>query len=339
MKTDKELSLKKNLYRMLQGYKYTQLLYLAAKMGIADLLHDKPKNIQDLARLTKVNIHILNRILRAFISTGLIIKSEDSFFQTTPLGELIRKGNPHSLYEIALYTGEVLYPAWGGLLHTLQTGETSFNHVFGMGIFEYFNKNAQIQGNFNNYLAQISSQIAKLLINVYDFSSIKKVVDIGGGYGSLITTILKAHPRLTGVLFDMPSVIEEARRRIKSAGILNRCDFVAGNIFDSVPEDGDAYILKWILHDWSDDKCIHILNNCYSAARKDSILLIVEQIMPECIEGYTTVVELDIAMMVQSGGVERTQREYEKLLKLTGFQVIQVRCIDSETYLIEAKPI
>jgi hypothetical protein len=162
-------------------------------------------------------------------------------------------------------------------------------------------------------------------------------VDIGGGHGGLITSILKATPELRGVLFDAPEVIEGARPNIEMAGVADRCETVAGNFFESVPAGGDAYIMKWIIHDWNDELATKILKNCRNQMPANGRLILVDCVVPETDEPHFSKF-IDVNMLVMTGGKERTAKEFEKLLDAAGFKLERVIPTDLPFSIVEAQP-
>ena len=252
---------------MIHGFLNTQMVCAAAKLGIADLLKDGPKSIEDISPTIAVNDQILFRIMRGLVVYGLLVQEEDGRFKLTEVGEYLRTDIPDSMHEQAMYMIET-YQAWGALLHTIQTGEIAFNHVFNMGYFEYCEQNSEFGEQFNRVMVNLTRQMVEAAVAAYDFSSITKIVDVGGGYGTLIAAILKENPHMTGLLFDMVSVVEGAKQHLRDAGVAERCEIASGSFFDSIPEGGGGYILKSILHDWDDDSCIQIPRTAAERWRK-----------------------------------------------------------------------
>ena len=326
------------LSQMLRGYQYSQLLYIAAKTNMADILADGEKDIAELARLIGAKEEILGRVIHGLILCGLMTRNETGRFQLTPLGESLRSDAPGSLSEWAIFIGEVYYPAWGGLLHALRTGQTAFDHIFQMGAFEYLEQNPDARKRFNQFLLQSTKQISGVFLNAFDLSSAKRIVDIGGGQGAFLCMILQACPHLQGILFDRPSAMEDARKQVKTAGLSDRCEMISGDFFDSVPRDGDIYILKWVLQDWEDAKCLTILWNCRNAMGKQAKLLVFERIVPEHIDPSSIWVDPDLHLMVFTGGKERTEAEHRALLSSAGFKITRIIRTDLDMGIIEANP-
>ena len=328
------------LQQMLRGFDVTQLIYVVAKLGVADHLEDGPRSSGELARAVGADPRALYRVLRAVASIGILARRGRDRFELAPLGELLRTGPPNSMRDSAIMWGEEWsWRAWGALLHSVQTGSTAFEHVAGMGLFEYLERNrggaAEI---FNNAMTRGSEAMVDEIVDAYDFSGIAKIVDVGGGHGAFLAGLLKANPQISGVLFDVPSVIEGAGDRIAAAGVADRCELVGGSFFESVPQGGDAYILKWIIHDWEDSKAVAILRNCRSAITEHGRLLLVERLLPAADEPYSQL-RGDITMMVLPGGMERTEAEFRALLESAGFRLSEVIESPSELNVLVGTPI
>jgi hypothetical protein len=315
-----------------------QLVYVAAKLGIADLLQDGPKYSAELAHQVGAHAAVLHRILRAMVSIGLLTEQEDGRFHLTPMGEFLQGTHSGSLRDDAIVYGEE-FRAWGGLLHTVETGETAFDHVFGIGMFTHFAQNPALELHFNRYMAKMTAEIATAVVAAYDFSLIHTLVDIGGGYGTLLTAILTAHPSMQGILFDLPQVLERARRHLAEIECAARCTLVPGSFLESVPAGGDAYILQVVIHDWDDEHALQILEHCRAVIKAHGTLLLVERLMPKRVVQAPEVIQGDINMLVLTGGRERTESEYYRLLATAGFQVTGIIPTHLQWSVIEGRPI
>ena len=232
--------------------------------------------------------------------------------------------------------GEEHYPAWGDLLHSVKTGEIAFDHVFGMRVWEFFAQHPENAKTFDDAMTGMTLAGNDAVLASYDFSPIGKIVDVGGGHGSLIASILKINPQMKGILFDAPPVIEGARRRIEAEGIADRCEVIAGDFFESVPSGGDAYILKWIIHDWGDERAIAILRNCHRVMTEYGKLLLVEAVVPRSSEPHFSKF-VDLNILVKTGGRERTEHEYRTLLEASGFRLTRIIATESAMSVIEGE--
>ena len=299
-----------------------QALYVAAKLGIADLVQDEPKTAEELASATGTHANSLFRVLRALASMG-IFTEQDGRFALTPLAEPLRSNVPGSMRAMAIMLGEEHQRAWGNILHSVRTGETAFDHVYGMHCFEYLEQNPESGATFNDAMTALSSQTHVAVVSNYDFSGIETLVDVGGGHGTLLSLILKANPQLRGKLFDLPHVVNGAPRVLEAHGVTDRCEVSSGDFFKEVPA-GDAYILSHIIHDWVDERSIQILSSCRRAAQGNARLLLVEMVIPEGNDPFWGKwLDLNMLMMTP-GGRERTEQQYRDLLSAAGWEMQRI---------------
>ena len=324
---------------MIAGGRKTQAVYAAAKLGIADQLVDGPKDSSDLAEAVGAHPRALFRLMRARVGLGVFGRHSDGRFHIERNSRLLRSGVPGSLRGSAIMAGEPwFYGAYGGLLHTVRTGETAFDHVHGKGLFDYLSDDPEAAAVFNDAMTDFTAQVIDEVMDAYDFSGISSLVDVGGGHGGLIIAVLHANPGMRGALFDQPTVVDGARRALAEAGVAHRCEAVGGDFFESVPSGYDGYVMKWIIHDWGDDRCALILDNCRRAIDGAGRLLLVERVLPSGNEPSPTAMG-DITMMAVPGGQERTREEYAELLGQSGFELTQVYPTRSEMDIIEASPV
>ena len=288
----------------------------------------------ELAKQVGANPKALLRLMRHLTALGIFTQDESKKFGLTSLGELLRDDNPESMRFNAVFSGEENYKATGDLLHTVRTGETAFNHLYGKGQFEWLAEHPHESSTFNRAMAQSLRRLQNPLES-YDFSGKHLIVDVGGGRGDLITSIIRANPTLKGILFDLPQGIGEAPSLLKANGVADRCQIKEGSFFNSVPEGGDVYVLSRILHDWPDDKVSTILANCRRAIKDDGILLIRDNVLTD---GDELGSQLDITMMIMTGGQERTESEWKNLLHSAGFTLTRMHKKEGYLDLIEARP-
>ncbi len=326
------------LSRML-SYNLTQMIYVVVKLGIPDVLANGPKSVDELASMVNVHSRSLYRLLRALASQGVFIEDRPGHFGLTPLSELLRSVVPGSFYPFALSYGEPWWwKAWGSLLHSVQTGETAFNYVHGMSVFEYLKQNPEAARIFNANMTAMTEIEAQAVVSCYNFSRTRVLVDVGGGHGALVASILRAHPQIHAIIFDLPSVVPGTRRRLEAAGLADRCEIIGGSFFDSIPAGGDTYILKDILHDWDDQPAMTILRNCRHSMGNSARLLIIERVIPAGNDPMPGKL-IDISMLVMSGGLERTEAEYRSLLETAGFHLSHIHPTDADTSILEALPV
>jgi len=326
------------LLQMMTGYWVSQALYVAARLGVADLLADGPRLVEDLAKQTQADAPTLRRLFRALASVGVFTEARSDAFALTPLAALLRTGTPDSMHALAIMYGEEQYRVWGNILHSVKTGETAFNAQFGMSYFEYLAQHPEADRIFNQAMSGYTAQLVHAVVEAYDFSPCRTIVDIGGSYGTLLAAILRGNPAARGVLFDQPHVATAAERHLASAGMADRCTIVSGDFFLEVPSAGDAYLLAQILHDWNDDRCVAILRHCRQAIPAHGKLLVIEVVLPEG-EEPSFGKWLDLHMLVMLGARERTAGEYSALFKAAGFELNRVIPTSAGASVVEAVPI
>ena len=327
------------LFRIITGYRVSQMVYVVAKLGIADLLKEGPKSAEALAQATHVHANSLYRVLRMLASVGIFAEDKEGRFGLTPLAELLQSGVPGSLRPAVLYIVESTeWRSWGELLYTVTTGEPAFQRLYGMNSWEYRAGNAESNEAFDNYMTANTTSQAAAVVAAYDFSGIGTLVDVGGGHGALISAILRAYPEMRGILCDAPHVVRGVRPVLEAEGVADRCETVSCDFFSSVPAGGDAYILKFIIHDWDDESAVAILKSCRQAMPEHSRLLLVENVIPPGNDPHMGKM-IDVNMMVMLGGRERIEPEYRALLEETGFKLSKIVPTRSNLSIIEATPV
>lgn len=319
---------------LLNGYRVTQLLYVAVKLGIADRLAGGPKAVEDLAEMAGAQAEPLYRALRALASLGVFSEVAPRRFALTPLAELLRTDHPHSLCALALNQGEEAYRAWGELLYSLRTGEPAFDHVYGMPRFAYLSQHADANEVFNRTMSDNTGRSASDIVSAYAFPATGVVVDIGGGHGAFLAAVLRTCPGLRGVLFDRPDVVEGAAPTLEAAGVAQRCERVGGDFFMPPLPTGDIYLLRQIIHDWDDAQSITILRHCAQAMAQNSRILVIEALIPPGNEP-SPVKLLDLQMLVMTGGRQRTEEEYRQLYTAAGLQLLRVISTNSPFSIVE----
>jgi hypothetical protein len=324
------------LSQMIWGGLMQQSICVAARMGISDLLAEKPQTAGELAAQTDSHESSLYRVLRLLTSAGIFAENSEQVFSLTPMSELLRSDSPNSMRDIAIMLNEDwMWRAFGELGHSVKTGETAHYKVQGIGSFEFFEQNEEAGKVFNNAMTNMSKTVVPAIVGAYDFSGFGKLVDIAGGHGYLLDGILKASPNLQGILFDLPYVIENAGELLEEEGVAARIERVSGDFFESVPAGADAYLMKHIIHDWDDEKSIKILQNIHRAMNSDGKVLIAEMVVPETSEPSPSKM-LDICMLVMEGGKERTEKEYRELLAAAGFHMTHIVPTRSPFSIVEA---
>lgn len=324
------------MLQMITGFWISQTIQIAARLGLADLVKDGPKTADELARSTGMHAPSLYRALRALASVGVFVEDDQRRFAQTPLSETLRSDTPGSLRWMAMVElGQEHFPAWGNLMHSVKTGEIAFDHLFKQNAWEYYAQNPEDASVFNQAMKGLTEMINVAALSAYKFSGVNKLVDIAGGTGGLISAILKANPQMRGVLFDLPHVIAEAGPLLDAARVRDRCETTTGDFFKSVPEGGDAYVMKWIIHDWDDEKSIAILKNIHRAMNPDGKLLLIEMVVAGRNQPDLSKF-MDLNMLVMTGGRERTEPEFGALLGAAGFKLTRVIRTASPVCVIEA---
>jgi hypothetical protein len=312
------------LARLMDGFLITQLLYVAAKLGVADALAAGPQTAAAIAQAVGAEPAPLTRILRGLALDDVVAETDDGRFALTALGGCLRDGVPGSLRGAVLVRGELYYQAAAGLLAAVTAGGTAFAQVYGERFFDHLGRHPEREAAFQASMAGRSSQEADDVVAAYDFTGISKLVDVGGGPGILLERILRAAPALHAVLLDRPEVVVQARTRLEAAGLASRCDVVVGDFFGWVPGGADAYLLSRVIHDWDDDDAVRILQTCRAAMAATSRLLLVEAILPERAREQPAAIRMDLHMLVLLGARERTEAQFRRLLETAGLQVRRV---------------
>lgn len=323
------------LDRMIVGYWISQAIYAAAKFGIADLLKDGPRSVDDLAAETQTHALSLYRLLRALASVGVFAEQSDGRFALTPVAELLRSDVPGSKRALSLMSGDEQFVAWTEIEHSIRTGEKAFDKVFGKPIFDYLGEHPDKAAVFDAAMVGIHGRETDAVLDGYDFSQFKTLADIGGGNGSQLIRMLKRHTEMQGVLFDLPHVVERAASPIAAAGLADRCQLIGGNFFQAVPAGANAYLMRHIIHDWNDDQCRTILRNIHAAMPDDGKLLVIESVIPPGNDPFGGKL-LDLVMLLIPGGKERTADEYTDLFGLAGFKLTRIVPTAGEISVIEA---
>ena len=317
-------------------------IYVAAELGIADLLKDGPKSVEQLAKETDTNADTLYRIMRTLTGAGIFKAKKNRLFETNNLGKHLQTDREDSMVSFIKVAGaEWVYDIWGGLLKTTKTGKDFYENKYGRNFFDWLRDNSEVQKVFDEGMTSVSALSDIPVSKAYDFSAFKTVVDVGGGYGSQMITILNAFPDLKAFIFDLPLTIKIINEDniFKQSDLDGKPGCIAGDFFESIPAGYDAYFMKSILHDWEDEKAVKILTNCRKAMRTDSTLLIVEHILKDDDNAPDYSKVLDINILALMGGRVRTKTEYGQIFEASGLKLTRVISTASPFSMIEAKPI
>lgn len=320
------------------GYTISQLIYTAARLGIADLLAKGPMTAASLAKKVGADASHLHRVLRALASVGVFAEDAKGRFKLTPLASTLRGDHPASMKNFALMQiDDYIWNAWGALSDTVVNGGIAFDRVYNMPVFAYIAAHPDKERAFSASMASISSNQNAAVAKAIPVSDIKHLVDVGGAHGHLLSAILRRNRKLKGTLYDMPGVVATAADSgfITAADIADRCDTAGGSFFESVPKGADGYLMKYIIHDWDDDKCVKILSNCRKAMTRDGRVFIVDYVIPKG-NGKHFGKLMDINMMCCPGGKERTRDEFAALLKRAGLKLKRVIPTECPLSIVEA---
>ncbi|WP_027572163.1 methyltransferase [Bradyrhizobium sp. WSM1743] len=327
----------RDLLALINGFQITQAIRVAATLRVADHLHDGARSVGELAALTKTHPDSLYRLLRALAAVDIFREEEDRTFGLTPMGDCLRTDSATPLGAWAEVVGSpYFWQAWGHLLHSVQTGENAFQDLNGKDVWQFRAEHPEHGATFDRAMTQLSRASAEAVVRAYDFSPFRHIVDVGGGQGLMLAEILRAHPHIRGTLFDQQGVIARARAVLAERGVIDRCDIVGGSFFETLPEGADAYLMRAVIHDWSDDEAIAILKVCRRATQDTARLLLIERLVGRPNEA-PAIKFSDLNMLVSPGGRERTREEFSDLLARSGFELARVFAAGIHN-VIEARP-
>ncbi len=328
------------LMRMAGGYREAKALQVVAELGIADLVAQEPKTADELSTIQGVDSNALYRLLRALASRGIFKEGSDGRFENTALSEAIRTDVPGSVRDSVInipHDSSML--AWTKLMDVVRSGKPSFEDVNGCGYYEYFRRHPDIGERFHRQMTASSSQITSALVKSYDFSRFKTLIDVGGGQGIVLASILGKNPQMHGCLYEQSSVIDGAKSFLETRGVINRCDLISGDFLESIPKGYDAYLLRHVLSDSGDEKALIVLRNCRASIPKHGKLLIIGAVLSKDNAPHAAKWRDLHFMVIYQGGRERTKREFDNLLRKSGFELKQVIAPPLPDAIVEAVPI
>jgi hypothetical protein len=321
------------------GYILSSALQVATTLEIAEKLASGPKTAAQLAPLSGVLEDPLYRVLRVLASVGIFREIEGKQFVNTPASEMLRKNTPGTMYSMARWMSEPMhFRVYADIMHSMTTGQPAFQKTTGKPVFEYMPNDPEMAELFNDAMTTFSQAIVPGALKAYDFSGIDVLVDVAGGHGGVLLTVLKQYPKMRGILMDLDHVIAGARPKIASAGLSGRCEAVAGDFFKAVPQ-GDAYIMKHIIHDWDDERASMILRNIRTALghKSDGRVILLESVIRPGNEPDLGKL-VDLEMLAYPGGRERTAEEYRQLFARSGFNLTRIVPTESPLSVVEARP-
>lgn len=325
------------LLQLLTGGWVAQTLCVLAELGVADELAGGPLGAAELAQRVGAHAGALHRLLRAAASVGVFRSEPDGRFALTPMAEHLRRSHPGSLHATAVMFGREHSRAWCDLIGSARTGEIAFDRVYGKSWWAHLQEHPDSAAVFNRAMTDLSRQHHRALLAAYDFRPFRRIIDVGGGHGTLLSLVLGAAPAATGAVYDLPQVVAGAQATFEAAGLGARAEAIGGDFFSAVPPGADAYILSHIIHDWEEPKALAILRTIRAAIAPGGRLLLVETVIPEGDEPHLGK-WLDLNMLAMVGGRERTAREYGELYRAAGFELVRVVPTAAPISLIEGRP-
>lgn len=308
-------------------------VYTAAKLDVAEHLLEGEKNVELLASLTRCDEESLYRLLRMLSSRGIFKEGSSRNFSNTEISSLLASKHPQSLRALILFYGSEISHCFSKLEGCIRKGAPAFELTFQKPVFEYFRDQPLSAKLFHAAMQEKTKVVVASCLHAYDFGKFSTIYDIGGGTGHFLYTLLKKYPKMRGLLLERPEVISEAKPHLEEFG--ERCGLMAGDFFKNIPPDGEAYLLKSVLHDWDDENALKILHKCHAAMRKDAKLFIIEPLIaPSNEKDYAKC--MDVLMMAITGGKERDEFDFQYLLQQTGFKVVSITRTETEFAIIQA---
>jgi hypothetical protein len=332
-----EAAAAQQIMQLTTGYIASTAIYVAVKLRIPDRLAPGARTSADLAKDASVNEDSLYRVLRTLTSLGVFQETAPRTFSNNLASSMLASGTQGSMYDMALWMSDPFhFQVYADALYSVETGKPAVDKTFGMPVFEYFSKDPNESEIFNNAMTMFSGVVIPAVLEVYDFSGIGTLVDIAGGHGRVLTSILQKYPLMRGVLFDLEHVIAGARPAIEQLGLPDRCATATGDFFKAVPHGGDAYIMKHIIHDWNDAEAVTILRNIRTAMNPGGRVILLESVIaPGSQPDFGKIIDLE--MLLMPGGRERTEQEFRNLFEQAGFKLTRIVPTKSPLSVIEAR--
>jgi ubiquinone/menaquinone biosynthesis C-methylase UbiE len=312
------------LFDLIQSHRVTAVIYVAAKLGLAELLREGPQPLSRLAETTGADRRSLERLLRALLTIGVCTYADEAGYALTETGAALDGAAEHSFKAWVIFEGEMLSKSWSGMLESVVTGKTAAELQGLSSSFELMARNPENVKIFNAAMAELTRVVIQDVLEAYDFGPVSHLLDVGGGSGELISAVTKRYQHMRGTVFDLPRCAEAAHEHLKRAGVNGRAAFVAGDFFKEIPAGADAIVLKSVIHDWNDQRSGVILQNCRRALAENGALILIERVMPEvpaAKDEDKSHAMSDLNMMRGPGGGERTEKEYRDLLARSGFRM------------------
>lgn len=317
------------------GWAVPRALHVAAELGVADALCDGPKTVEQIAAVTGAHAPSLKRLMRLLVKHEVFDQDDQELIHVNAVSKLMQSNTPGSMRDFVCFDNEIMWAAYGNLLHTVKTGEPGFDNVHGKNFFEYLTSDMEGARRVDAAQRSLSVPEERTIPQIYDFSGVRSICDVGGGRGGLLAEILQVNPETRGVLYDQAQVVAHPER-LEKANLLDRCDIIAGDFFASVPAGHELYALKRVIHDWDDEKSAMILRNIHQAMGDEARLLVIEGIVSEK-DTTSLVKECDINIMTFLGGKIRSKSEFEALFAATGFELLRIVPASSLVSIMELR--
>jgi O-methyltransferase domain/Dimerisation domain len=325
------------IFMLMNGFHVAGAVSCLALLGIPDLIDASPKSAEELATQINADPQALYRLMRATACVGVLSEGPDGKFSQTPMSAILRSGATPSLRAFAIMTGREWHGrGWSNLDYCVRTGKQALEKIYGAHIFEYLKQNPAEGQIFNDAMTQISMIDSPAVADTYNFDGIDSIVDIAGGHGLLLATILKKNPQMRGTLYEMPHVLEGAKKGPLKQ-VMDRCTLASGDMFSSVPAGADAYIMKHIIHDWPDDRCVQILKACRKNVNSGGKLLVVDSVIQPG-NDFSSSKFLDLQMLIFPSGCERTEKQFRALFAASGWQLTRIIPTAAPSSIVEGLP-
>ena len=315
------------LFDLIQSHRVTAAIYVAAKLGLAELLRNGPQSLTQLVERTGADRASLERLLKALLTIGLCTHSDETGYSLTETGAALDGAADHSFKSWAIFEGEMLSKAWGGMLESVMTGKTAAELLGLSSSFELMSRSPENVEIFNAAMADLTRVVIQDVLAAYDFSRVSHLLDVGGGSGELIGAVATKYEHIRGTVFDLPRCAATANEHLARLGVSDRAAFVAGDFFEKVPAGADAIVLKSVIHDWNDARSGAILRNCRRALADGGALILIERVMadaPAVNDDDKSHAMSDLNMLRGPGGRERTTKEYRDLLAASSVHVVSI---------------
>jgi hypothetical protein len=326
------------IFQLMNGAYVAGTIACLAELGIPDLVEDGPKTAAELAAQIGADPQALYRLMRATASVGVLSEDPNGKFSQTPMSSVLRSDANPSLRAWAAMNGREWHArGWGNLAYCVRTGKQALDKIYGQPIFEYFTQHSEEASIFNQAMTDLSALDGPAVAEAYSFEGIHSIVDVAGGHGSLLAEVLKRNPQLRGTLFEMPHVVEGAKNGLLKP-YMDRCSCVSGDIFTEIPSGSDAYLMKHIIHDWPDDRCVQILQACRKAVNPGGKVLVVDNVI-EPGNAFAPGKFLDIQMLIFPGGRERTEKEFGELFAASGWRLTRIIPTTVPESIVEGIPV